>query len=229
MSSLELDPFFLFSETKPNLCVADIDPDAPYESQKIICPLSAGHQRSRRLSPLNVIVPCKSPPDVIFTWMSECLIQESVKDILEKEHLTGFSTRPAKARLLKTNAPITVFELMITGWGGMAPPASGIREVERCEGCGHLRYSGIEEPRDLIDPKNWDGSDFFMIWPLPNYRFVTKRVVEVCTKHGLVGVNFWQHFLTPLDNVLSGYSPGRLSYYMPTGRAHALGDAIGIA
>jgi hypothetical protein len=37
-------------------------------------------------------------------------------------------------------------------------------------------YSAIEEPRELVDFKNLDGSDFFMIWPLPRYRFVTARV-----------------------------------------------------
>ena len=161
---------------------------------------------------MDVIVPCKSPPDVIFTWMSDCLIQDKVKRIFENESLTGFATRTARAKTQETRVSIGVSELLITGWGGLAPPASGIREVERCEGCGYLGYSGIEEPQELIDPKNWDGSDFFMIWPLPTYRFVTERVVEVCKKHGLTGVEFSRNFPAPSEKVISGYSPGRLSY-----------------
>src|ERR1700693_2115216 len=154
-NSFDLDPFFLISETKPNRCVADLDPNAHHESEKIAWRIFPGHQRSRRLSPLDVIVPCKSPPDVIFTWMSDCLIQDKVKRIFENESLTGFATRTARAKTQETRVSIGVSELLITGWGGLAPPASGIREVERCEGCGYLGYSGIEEPQELIDPKNW--------------------------------------------------------------------------
>jgi hypothetical protein len=229
LSSFDLDPFFLFSESKPARCIADLAPDAPYESQKIVCPTFRYHRRGRRISPLDMVVPCKSPPDVIFTWMTECLIQERVKRIFEEERLTGFITLPAKARVEKTGMPLDVSELMITGWGGMAPPASGIREVERCQDCGHLVYSPIEEPRELINPKNWDGSDFFMIWPLPRFHFVTERVVEVCKKHGVSGVTFERNFPTRSGRIKSsGYTPGRLSYYMPTERAHALGDPLGI-
>lgn len=229
LSSFDLDTFFLLSETKPNRCLADLDPDAPHESQKIVCPIFPGHRRAVRLSPLEMIVPCEVPPDVIFTCMSDCLIQDKVKHIFREENLTGFTTRPAKARVQRTKMPLAVSQLIITGWAGMAPSASGIREVERCVGCGYLRYSGIEEPRELIDPRNWDGSDFFMIWPLPKYYFVTERVVEVFKKHGLTGAEFSRNFPDPSEKVISGYSPGRLSYHMPADRAHALGDALDIS
>jgi hypothetical protein len=228
LSRFDLSPFFLLSEPTFNACVADLDPDARYESQKIICPIFPGHRRSRRLSMLDVVVPCDSPPDVIFTWMSECLISARVKVIFQEALLTGFSTRPAKARLRDSQAAISVDELMITGWGGIAPLNSGIREVERCAGCGYLRYSGIEEPSNLIDSTNWDGSDFFMIWPLPRYRFVTRRVIEVCRNYGISGIEFSPNFPAPTDGVISDYSPGRLSYYMPSDRAQSLGNSFGI-
>jgi hypothetical protein len=175
-----------------------------------------------------MLVPCDPPPDVIFSRLSECLIQERLKRIFEDAGLTGFFTRPAKAKATMTGISFPVSELVITGWGGIASPASGIREVERCASCGLLRYSGIEEPSKLVDPENWDGSDFFMMWPLPRYRFVTERVVQVCRKHKVTGVEFTQDFPASQGNVISGYSPGRLSYYMPADRAHVLGDAAGI-
>lgn len=229
LSSFDLDPFFLMTEPEGNRCVADLDPDAPYESVKIVCEaFPKKHARGRRVSPLDVIVPCDPPPDVIFTYMSYCLIQDRVRELFEQEHLTGFTTGPAKARVERTRATISVRELSITGWAGMAPTASGIREDYRCEACGHLHYSELENPRALVEPKNWDGSDFFMIWPLPMFRFVTKRVVEVCEKHGVTGVTFQRNYPSPGRVKPSGYSPGRLSYYMPVGRAHALGDPLGI-
>jgi len=199
---------------------------APYGMEKIRCPIKSGHSRGRRNSPLDVVVPCDPPPDVIFTWMSECLIQEPVRRIFESEGLTGFSALPAWARLKGTGRAIPVHELAVTGWGGIAPAASGIREVDRCPGCGHLHYSQLEVPEKLIDRKNWDGSDFFMIWPLPRFRFVTERVVQVCQRHKISGVNFSQNMPTP--GTRSGYSPGRLSNYMPRERAHLLGGAQGI-
>ena len=226
MSSWDLEPFFLLCEPEPNPCLADIDPENPYQSEKIVCPIFPGHRRpGRRLSPLNIIVPCQSPPDVVFTWMSAILIQDRVKEIFGGEQLTGFATRPAVAKLRKTAAAVPVSELVVVGWGGTAQAASGIREVGRCAGCGHLTYSGLEEPSVLINPKNWDGSDFFVIWPLPMFRFVTQKVVDVCKKHHITGVTFERNFPSSAGG---GFSPGRLSYYMPVQRAHELGEELGI-
>jgi hypothetical protein len=159
--------------------------------------------------------------------MSESLIQERVRQVFEHEGLTGFSALPARAKLKVSGRSIRVHELAVTGWGGMAPAASGIQEVERCPGCGHLHYSKLEAPEKLIDPKNWDGSDFFMIWPLPRFRFVTDRVVEVCQRHGVTGAVFSENWPTARREG-TGYSPGRLSYYMPRERARLLGGALGI-
>ncbi|MBZ5642527.1 MAG: hypothetical protein LAO19_07200 [Acidobacteriia bacterium] len=176
---------------------------------------------------MNMVVPCDPAPDVIFTWMSECLIQEPVRQIFDSEGLTGFSALPARAKIKKTGVSIPVHELAVTGWGGMAPEATGIREVERCHACGHLVYSRLEAPEKLIDFHNWDGSDFFMIWPLPRFRFVTERVVEVCERHGVTGVAFSQNWPTS-QRKGSGFTPGRLSHYMPRERAQLLGGALGI-
>jgi hypothetical protein len=226
MNKLGLVRFYHLREPEGNQCIADMNVSAPYEMESIRCPIRPGHARGRRNSPLDIVIPCDPPPEVIFTWMSECLIQEAVRHIFESEGLTGFSALPARATLKETGRSIPVHELAVIGWGGMAPAASGIRELERCPGCGHLHYSQLEAPEKLIDPKNWDGSDFFMIWPLPRFRFVTERVVEVCRKHKISGVNFSQSIPTRAGR--SGYSPGRLSYYMPRERAHLLGDALGI-
>jgi hypothetical protein len=225
----DLDPFFLFADPEGNECVADIAPEATLQSVQISCSTVRDHRRGgKRLSDLEVVIPCDSPPHVIFTWSSWCLVHDETLQIFREEGLTGFSVRRARVSLKKTGAPVAVSELVVTGWGGMAPEASGIREVERCEECGHLHYSAIEEPRELIDLKNWDGSDFFMVWPLPMFRFVTSRVAEVCRKYKISGVSLERNFPAPGRVVSSGYSPGRLSYYMPSERAHALGDKLEI-
>ena len=219
--------FYLLLEPDGNQCVADANESAAYEFEKIRCPINPGHSRGRRNSHLDMVVPCDPAPSVIFTWMSECLIQEPTRLIFESEGLSGFSLLPARAKIKKTGCPIPVHELAVTGWGGVAPDASGIKEVERCRGCGLLVYSRLENPEELIDIRNWDGSDFFIIWPLPRFRFVTERVVEACQRHGITGVAFSQNWPTTRRES-TGYSPGRLSYYMPRERAHYLGNALGI-
>jgi hypothetical protein len=227
--SFELDPFLLFTHPEPDSCVSDMNPDSPHESRQITCRTNPGHMRGgKRLSNLDLIIPCDPVPDVIFTWMSECVVRDRVLEVFRDEHITGFSTRPAEGRSAKTGSPIRLAELLVTGWGGIAPEACGIREVARCRECGHLRYSGLEKPRELIDITNWDGSDFFMIWPLPRYRFVTSRVAEICRKHSITGVALERNFPIPSAWVIPGYSPGRLSDYFPSDRAHELGDPLDI-
>lgn len=174
-----------------------------------------------------MVVPCAPPPDFIFTWMSECLIQDRALRIFEQENLTGFSALLASAVSKISGARIQVHELEVSGWGGMAPKETGIREVERCAGCGHLLYSRLERPEKLIDIRHWDGSDFFIVWPLPRFRFVTERVVEVCQQYGITGAIFSRNW--PIDrNKSTGFAPGRLSHYMSPERAHMLGEPFGI-
>ena len=102
---------------------------------------------------------------------------------------------------------------------------SGIHEVLRCPVCGKLEYSKLLHPEKLINLQAWDGSDFFIVWPLPRYIFVTERVVKLFETHKLSGARFTQE-MDP--TVGEGYGPGRLSYWMPEDRAHFLGDPLDI-
>jgi hypothetical protein len=142
----------------------------------------------------DVIVPGRVAPDVIFTWSSECLVQEHVYRLLCDNRITGFWTKPATAKLKRTGESVDVRELCVSGWGGLASPESGIREIERCAVCGYLRYSSVVNPDKLVDQKNWDGSDFFLVWPLPGFVFVTEKVVNLFSRHKLTGAQFVQKF-----------------------------------
>lgn len=210
-------------------CIADSSEDAIAVSQIIECPLSPGHKRARRREKLDLVIPCSRPPDFVFTWMSECLIQSSVLRELKHNQITGFETRPARATIKKTGATVDVAELVVTGWGGIADERSGIREIERCSGCGLVRYSGVSDPTHILNPASWDGSDIFMVWPLPLYRFVTERFVQLVRDSGFTGVSFVQAFPALKRGVSSGFTPGRLSHFMPSSRAHLLGKDLDIA
>ena len=125
--------------------------------------------------------------------------------------------------------PPRLSELVVTGWGGMAPPESGIKLIERCEGCSHYVYSAWSNPQNLIDSSQWDGSDFFVVWPLPSHIFVTECVVRVIRDNRLSGI-----VLKPSGDLvfppetIPTLSTGRLSDWMPPERARELGAALGI-
>ena len=117
---------------------------------------------------------------------------------------------------------------------GTQPPCSRRRLVNRtsnqrmpeAKSTGHLCGPHQIEPQELIDPARWDGSDLFMMWPLPLFVFGTTRVAELVRKRKLTGVRgIPVTEMEPTD----GYSPGRLSYWMPEPRARQLGEEAGIA
>jgi hypothetical protein len=144
---------------------------------------------------------------------------------------TGFETKPVRARYRSgVGTPPVLWELAITGWGGIAAPESGIEldaEKSRMDpnDWGYLKYTGLSHPEHLVDEDRWDGSDFFMVWPLPKYIFVSERVAEFIREKELTGAR-----LVPLTEMRKseGFTPGRLSHYMPDARAKELGEPLGI-
>jgi hypothetical protein len=156
------------------------------------------------------------------------LLQERTLTLLRSAGFTGFEVRPVEARFRRsTERPPRLWELVVTGWAGMARPESGIRldEPASCSVCGHLRYTGLRNPGSLIDESKWDGSDFFMVWPMPMFVFVTDGVRRTVREHHLTGVR-----VVPVSDLgpADGFSPGRLSYSMPEERARELGEPLGI-
>lgn len=203
--------------------------DGEMDLEQVICPIDEGHRRGgKRLTNLSVTLPGRTVHDFVWTWQSECLVQEHVLDLLRKRGFTGFDVRPVRARFKRASEgePPRLWELIVTGWAGMASPTSGIRLLERCPGCGDSVYSGVNNLGAVIDASKWDGSDFFMVWPLPKFIFVTDRVAQVVRQSRLAGAVLKQ----PRDVNLSGgtVGGGRLSYWMPEDRARELGRPLGI-
>jgi len=163
------------------------------ECEIIRCTIDSGHQLSgRRLRNLNVVLQDDEVEDFVWTWHSECLLQERTLALLLSNKFTGFEVKPVAARFLKSaRKPPRLWELVVTGWDGIAKPESGIRldQTKSCAACGHLRYSGLRKTQQLIDLTAWDGSDFFMVWPMPRYVFITERVRNVIRENHLSGVH----------------------------------------
>jgi hypothetical protein len=195
--------------------------------EQIMCPVNPHHRRGgKRVSELSVVLPHRNVHDIVWTWLSDCLLQDHVLKLFGEAEFTGFDVRPVKARFSQSSdKPPMLWELRVVGWGGLAPPESGVQLVEKCDACGDLEYSGTDQPELILDERQWDGSDFFFVWPLPRFIFVTDRVAELVHKHNLTGVRLIEpRSLEPIR----GAGPGRLHYYLPESRAHELGDTLGI-
>jgi hypothetical protein len=203
--------------------------DESVDLEGVTCPVNPGHQRAgKRLGDLRIVLPNRKPDDFVWTWYSDLLIGENAIAILRRAKITGFMTKPVEAHFRNGEKTSEGFrELVVTGWGGMARPESGIQldQKQSCDVCGMLRYTGLKYPQEIVDESQWDGSDIFMVWPLPAYPIVTRRFVDIVREHRLSGLK-----CLPIDKLeqTEGYSPGRLSYSMPEDRARMLGVPLGI-
>ena len=205
--------------------------DDEVDLERIICSLDDGHQRAgKRLTNLSVLLPRKDVQDFVWTWYSECLIQDRVLKLFREHDLTGYEVKPVNARFKARTAeePPRLWEVIVTGWGGVAPEESGVRLRENCPACGYLDYGGPVDYSLLISETQWDGSDFFIVWPFPRIIFVTDRVAGIITRHELKGLQLDRPEDLRFARIAEGAAPGRLSYWMPDERARELGEPLGI-
>jgi hypothetical protein len=212
----------------PDLRLAEEAADTKYE--RIICPAHAGHQRAgKRLSSLSVILDPLGVRDFTWTWCSDILISPRMLDLFKRHRVTGFeavSSKTAYPKGIKARPP-HLFELVVTGWGGWAAPAAGVRPGYSCSACGIKEYV-IAEPSRLIDPAAWDGSDLFIVWPLPGYRFASSRLANILRQEKVSGVHLIPAPRIPVEKGAE-LEPASIMYCMPEDRARELGQRFGIS
>lgn len=205
--------------------------------------------------PVEVVLPItirsRRTGDFIWTWYHECMIQDNLLQLFREHKFTGFDVLPVEARVRQvaqsrppsviraasiqeppTEAEVVkLWQLVVTGWGGVASPESGIevREWrEKTTGLSKPIYTGLRDSEHLMDESQWDGSDFFMIWPLPCFIFVSGRVAKLIKEYQLKGVVLRRLKDFHQSSETSGYSPGLLRYWMPEERAREIGEPLGI-
>jgi hypothetical protein len=122
--------------------------------------------------------------------------------------------------------PPELYEVIITGWGGLPAREAGLTAIESCPTCGYEKFT-IAEPSRLIDPTAWDGSDIFMVWPLPRYPFVTDRLASLIRKEKLSGAKLLTAQALPTQRGAT-LNPGSLFQWMPEERASQLRQQFGI-
>jgi hypothetical protein len=160
--------------------------------------------------------------DVTWAQFGELLVNERVIEILKRSNITGFMAKPVQMA-----EGDKMYWITATGWAGMAAKKSRIYRAEYHEDCGYVHYKVRGHPDELIDSSTWDGSDIFMVWPMPLFHFATKRVAEILTSNNVTGL-VCVHELCAL-RASDGFGPGRLSDYMDANLARERGRIAGIA
>ncbi|MBK7140494.1 MAG: hypothetical protein IPH75_00265 [bacterium] len=196
------------------------------------CPVDKAHNVGYyREGTIYLILPSTKVPPIFWTWASECVITEQVAELFDRENVTGYRLEKVVAtgvrrgsKDLSTVPPL--YELIVTGWGGMASPASGVKLVHKCGGCGYTKFSGVKDPAKLIDITQWDESDLFIIWPMPKYYLISPRLKQILKRNHLR-----QFKLVPPDQlffVTGEFAPGTLCEYFGEKRGRILGKEIGL-
>jgi hypothetical protein len=188
--------------------------DASVRLEALTCSVNPDHQRpGRRLGDLRVVMR-RELRDTVWTWQGDCLLRSTLGSRLAAEGITGFTTRPATIVNSRSEVVSEDYsELVVTGWGGVAPPESGIRLETSCSVCGLLVYTSFTDVRHLIEATQWDGSDVFMVWPLPRFVFVSNRLADLLRRWEVTGLQICA--AESLAARTGSLSPGRLSDWMP--------------
>lgn len=197
--------------------------------EKTPCPVSQSHSaRFKRIGDLHVIADRRAIKDFTWTWENDVLISPKVLSIFQKHQVTGFEVRPAVATYPEPakEALTELYEVVVTGWAGFASRESGLSITDACPACGYKRYS-IAHPSRVVDPNAWDGSDIFIVWPLPRWHFASDRLANIIRQEKLSGINLVPASAAALRKGAE-YTPGSLFEWMPEKRAAQLGERFGI-
>jgi hypothetical protein len=185
-------------------------------------------------APFQCIVRKRQMADIIWAALKPCLISERVVDLFHSAGLTGFEIRPADVRLMFPHEPSesVYWQLIVTGWGGIVSPESGIRQVIDPTRPDGIFWGTATNPGAIIDAKQWDGSDFFIVWPLPNYWWISQRVVDVLMTNRLrryeIAAPSEMDILCQAYSDGIKFSPGRLRQFFSLDRARHIGEPLGI-
>jgi hypothetical protein len=158
------------------------------EFESILCPDTWKHGRAgSRVGTLRVDISSLGVGDFMWTFASECLVTKKVLELFERHGISGFKTRPVsitEVGSLGVGSSLALRELVPTGRGGDAHPASGVNILYEHEPCGLRIYSSFKSGI-IVDARQWDGSDLFTVSGYPKFMIVTERVKDLIAQNRL--------------------------------------------
>jgi hypothetical protein len=163
-----------------------------------------------RISPL--VIEWEEGSDVIadFTWpcgLDERVVTQKVKDCLDNHGFIGVSLGPVemfqnpklkkparvgarnKKRIWLPYEGPRLWDLSTTSWCNLDVQKSKRTLIKECDICHRKQYDVLDGAAPLVvDPKTWDGSEFFKIRELGDLVFVLEKVKKVFEKAGFANV-----------------------------------------
>lgn len=160
--------------------------------EQITCPKTRSHMRSgKRLTELTVLVP-NNNNDIIQTWYSDLLINDTVVNLFSKNNVTGYNLNKVNiARDLRKgkNAGQKLYELIVTGSGGNIHPFSGYKLIETCKDCGARKHKSFTKGL-IVNESQWDNTDIFTVVEYHKYILVTQKVKDLIESNEITGCIF---------------------------------------
>jgi hypothetical protein len=164
---------------------------------------------------------------IISAFFDGTVMHARLLEEFARRGFTGYRLRPAMVRFRDGSLSDEYSQIIVTGWAGLAPPESGIELIEACGECGYKRYTSLRNPEHLVDWSRWTGDDFFMVWPLPKYTMITRRVAAALEE--LKVKSYYLKDPRKSQQLYSfGYTVGPLSDYMPPDLATQYGGPLGL-
>ncbi len=157
---------------------------------------------------------------------SYLLLAPRLWKLLEAAGATGYFLRETDVKLGFEHEPWErdYRQMVITGWGGVA---KGIHRVESYR--GKQCYTLPDDLRNFFDFNQWDGTDFFDIWPACGF-YVTERIANIIKEEKIKGLHLRSLetvSFTPVDEKV-GLIGHPLRSLFPEDRARDIGEPLGI-
>jgi hypothetical protein len=97
--------------------------------------------------------------------------------------------------------------------------------LEECGFCKRRVFSGHTNPNQLFNFEDWDGSDLFMIWPLPRYIMASGATRDVISHHRFTGVTVKPLATLPMP-IAGTLTPGNLGDWLEADRVEEAERAV---
>ncbi len=191
--------------------------------QTQLCPRDSSHAiLSRWTRPLKLLGQVQPMTDFEWTIYGDVIVSKSIVESFRKAGFSGIEFSPVEF-YSSTETPFgrESLELRVNGWGGQALSESGVRVIEECSYCKRQIFSEYTDPEKLLNWEAWDGSDVFVIWPLPRFIMVTGRVRDFILDFKYTGVRLRNLRVLPHD-IAGTLTPGNLRDWFDENRLQML-------
>ncbi|MCW3098390.1 MAG: hypothetical protein JWL77_4008 [Chthonomonadaceae bacterium] len=148
----------------------------------------------------------KSAKLAAFEWpaVHVLVVREDVVAFLQEHKIAGWEIAPVRVEGIRRVESIpTMYQLFVTGTGGVPITDPPIVQRSHCEVCGRTEYVGNNPSSFQLDLSQWDGSDIFRFAaPYQGYIFVTERLAE-----GFRDAGFKNYELPTVESFLERRAP----------------------